>query len=48
VFGAAGAAALPAIVNTQSKGRERFSRMISFFDPPKATAQAAHKEPASC
>ncbi len=34
VFGAAGAAALAAIVNTQSRGRERFARMISFFDPP--------------
>lgn len=53
VFGAAGAAALPAIVNTQSKGRDRFARMISFFDPPPATAKTAtaqttSKEPASC
>jgi chlorophyllide a reductase subunit Y len=31
LFGAAGAAALPAIVAAQTKGAERFSRMVSFF-----------------
>lgn len=36
VFGAAGAAALPAIVAAQCKGRERFSRMVSFFEAPPA------------
>jgi chlorophyllide a reductase subunit Y len=32
LFGAAGAAALAAIVTAQTKGRERFGRMVSFFD----------------
>jgi len=32
LFGAAGAAALPAIVSTQTKGKERFARMIAFFE----------------
>ena len=32
LFGAAGAGALAAIVAAQTKGRERFSRMVSFFD----------------
>jgi chlorophyllide a reductase subunit Y len=32
LFGAAGAGALAAIVTAQTKGRERFSRMVSFFD----------------
>ncbi len=40
VFGAAGAAALPAIVATQCKGRERFSRMVSFFEAPPAPKPA--------
>ena len=31
LMGAAGAAALPAIVTAQTAGRERFSRMVSFF-----------------
>jgi len=31
LFGAAGAAALPAIVAAQTAGAERFSRMVSFF-----------------
>jgi chlorophyllide a reductase subunit Y len=31
LFGAAGAAALPAIVAAQTRGAERFSRMVSFF-----------------
>ncbi len=35
LFGAAGCGALPAIVAAQTKGRERFSRMVSFFEPPK-------------
>jgi len=32
LFGAAGAAALAGIVAAQTKGRERFARMVSFFD----------------
>jgi 3,8-divinyl chlorophyllide a/chlorophyllide a reductase subunit Y len=32
LFGAAGAGALAAIVAAQTKGRERFSRMVSFFE----------------
>jgi chlorophyllide a reductase subunit Y len=32
LFGAAGAGALPAIVATQTAGRERFSRMVGFFE----------------
>ncbi|WP_048862591.1 nitrogenase component 1, partial [Acidisphaera rubrifaciens] len=32
LFGPAGAAAIPAIVAAQTKGRERFGRMVSFFD----------------
>jgi chlorophyllide a reductase subunit Y len=32
LFGAAGAAALPAIVAAQTSGRERFARMVEFFD----------------
>jgi chlorophyllide a reductase subunit Y len=32
LFGAAGAGALAAIVAAQTRGRERFSRMVSFFD----------------
>lgn len=36
VFGAAGAAALPAIVAAQCKGRERFSRMVGFFEAAPA------------
>jgi chlorophyllide a reductase subunit Y len=32
LFGAPGAAALAAIVATQTKGHERFARMVSFFD----------------
>jgi chlorophyllide a reductase subunit Y len=32
LFGAAGAGALAAIVAAQTKGRERFGRMVSFFD----------------
>jgi chlorophyllide a reductase subunit Y len=35
LFGAAGCGALPAIVATQTAGRERFGRMVSFFDVPK-------------
>ena len=31
LFGAAGAAALPAIVAAQTRGKERFQRMVSFF-----------------
>ncbi len=32
LFGAAGAAALASIVATQTRGRDRFARMVSFFD----------------
>jgi 3,8-divinyl chlorophyllide a/chlorophyllide a reductase subunit Y len=32
LFGPAGAAALAGIVAAQTKGRERFARMVSFFD----------------
>jgi chlorophyllide a reductase subunit Y len=32
LFGAAGAGALAAIVAAQTKGRDRFARMVSFFD----------------
>ena len=32
LFGSAGAGALAAIVAAQTKGRDRFSRMVSFFD----------------
>ena len=32
LFGAAGAGALAAIVAAQTKGHERFARMVSFFD----------------
>jgi len=32
LFGVAGAGSLAAIVSAQTKGRERFSRMVSFFD----------------
>jgi chlorophyllide a reductase subunit Y len=35
LFGAAGAGALPAIVATQTAGRERFGRMVSFFEEAK-------------
>jgi len=35
LFGAAGCAALPAIVAAQTAGRERFGRMIEFFETPK-------------
>jgi chlorophyllide a reductase subunit Y len=35
LFGAAGCGALPAIVAAQTAGRERFSRMVAFFDTPK-------------
>ena len=39
LFGAAGCAALPAIVAAQTAGRERFSRMVSFFEKPPAPAK---------
>jgi chlorophyllide a reductase subunit Y len=32
LFGAAGAGAIPAIVATQAKGKERFGRMVDFFE----------------
>jgi chlorophyllide a reductase subunit Y len=35
LFGAAGCAALPTIVAAQTAGRERFGRMIEFFEKPK-------------
>lgn len=40
VFGTAGVAALPGIVATQCKGRERFSRMVGFFEAPGSTKPA--------
>ena len=39
LFGAAGCAALPAIVAAQTAGRERFGRMVSFFEKPPAPAK---------
>jgi chlorophyllide a reductase subunit Y len=39
LFGAAGCSALPAIVAAQTAGRERFSRMVSFFEKPPAPAK---------
>jgi chlorophyllide a reductase subunit Y len=38
LFGAAGAASLPSIVAVQTAGKERFSRMVSFFSPAKVEA----------
>ncbi len=38
LFGAAGCGALPAIVKTQTAGRERFSRMVGFFEKPVVAA----------
>jgi chlorophyllide a reductase subunit Y len=38
LFGAAGAGALPAIVAAQTAGRERFSRMVGFFEGVGASA----------
>jgi chlorophyllide a reductase subunit Y len=38
LFGAAGCAALPAIVATQTAGRERFGRMVDFFEKPVVKA----------
>ena len=38
LFGVAGAAALAAIVTAQTAGRERFSRMVAFFNPAAAGA----------
>lgn len=42
LFGAAGAGALAAIVAAQTKGRERFSRMVSFFDKVGAGETAGY------
>ena len=41
LFGPAGAAALVAVIEAQAKGKERFSRMLSFFDPAAARTAAA-------
>jgi chlorophyllide a reductase subunit Y len=38
LFGAAGCAALPAIVAAQTAGRERFGRMVAFFEKPVVKA----------
>jgi chlorophyllide a reductase subunit Y len=38
LFGAAGCAALPAIVTAQTAGRERFGRMVEFFEKPVVKA----------
>ena len=48
LFGAAGAGALAAIVAAQTKGRERFGRMVSFFETvgaAKPQAMAGRKSP---
>ncbi len=42
LFGAAGAGALAAIVAAQTRGRERFSRMVSFFDKVGAGETAGY------
>ena len=42
LFGAAGAGALAAIVAAQTKGRERFGRMVSFFDKVGAGETAGY------
>ena len=42
LFGAAGAGALAAIVAAQTKGRERFARMVSFFDKVGAGETAGY------
>ena len=42
LFGAAGAGALAAIVAAQTKGRERFARMVSFFDTVGAGETAGY------
>jgi chlorophyllide a reductase subunit Y len=41
LFGAAGAASLPSIVATQTAGRERFGRMVSFFGTPALEGAAS-------
>ncbi len=41
LFGPAGAGSLAAIVASQVKGADRFSRMVSFFSPAKAGAAEA-------
>ncbi len=38
LFGIGGAAALAAMVQAQTRGRERFARMVSFFAPPAKPA----------
>jgi len=40
LFGPPGVAALAGVINAQAKGKERFSRMLSFFDPVAAHAAA--------
>jgi hypothetical protein len=54
LFGSAGASSLPGIVATQTAGRERFGRMVAFFEKPKpvapvivAKAKSAPPPPAS-
>jgi chlorophyllide a reductase subunit Y len=42
LFGAAGAAALAAIVAAQTRGRERFARMVGFFDRVGADETAGY------
>jgi chlorophyllide a reductase subunit Y len=42
LFGPAGAGALAAIVAAQTKGRERFARMVSFFDNVGAKETAGY------
>lgn len=40
LFGAAGVGALAGTVAAQTRGRERFARMVAFFDAPAAAAPA--------
>jgi chlorophyllide a reductase subunit Y len=42
LFGPAGAGALAAIVAAQTKGRERFARMVGFFDKVGAGETAGY------
>lgn len=45
LFGIGGAAALAAMVNAQTRGRDRFARMVSFFAPPAPPVAAPKAAP---